>query len=203
MKKQSLTSRSASLARERLRRRYRPADVRILFVGESPPASGRFFYRADSGLYRAIRDAFEIAFPGIKETDFLASFQALGCYLVDLCGIPVDRMEPRRRKRTCQDGELRLSRVMERLRPKCIVTVVRSIEANVRRSRRRANWDGNHLELPYPGRWLRHRVAFTQALVPVLAKELSIVKDRQMRKPNGRLRTEVTGKKYSEVQQHD
>jgi hypothetical protein len=48
----------ASIARERLRRRYRPDGVRILFVGEAPPASGRFFYQADSGLYRAVRDTF-------------------------------------------------------------------------------------------------------------------------------------------------
>jgi hypothetical protein len=31
---------------ERLRRRYRPEPVRVLLVGESPPASGRHFYAA-------------------------------------------------------------------------------------------------------------------------------------------------------------
>ena len=195
MKKASLTNRSASRARERLRRRYRPTDVRILFVGESPPASGRFFYGADSGLYRAVRDAFVRALPGIEETDFLASFQSLGCYLVDLCGIPVDRMESGQRRRTCQDGERRLRRLIRRLRPRIIVVVVRSIEANVNRARLRANWKGHHLELPYPGRWLRHRAAFTKALVPVLVKELGRVKDSPMRIPDGRLRTEVTGEK--------
>ena len=71
-------------AKEVLRERYRPAHVRLLFVGEAPPASGLFFYRADSGLYRAIRSAFVTAFPALRSEDFLASFQALGCYLVDL-----------------------------------------------------------------------------------------------------------------------
>jgi hypothetical protein len=203
MKKESLTNRSASRARERLRRRYRPTDVRILFVGESPPASGRFFYGADSGLYRAVRDAFVRALPKIEETDFLASFQSLGCYLVDLCGIPVDRMEPGQRKRACRNGELQLGRMITRLRPRIIVVVVRSIEANVNRARLRANWKGRYLALPYPGRWLRHRAAFTKALVPVLAKELGRAKDRLMRIPGGGLRTAVTGEKYSEVQQHD
>jgi hypothetical protein len=42
-----------AIGREHLRKHYRPDRVRILFVGESPPASGRFFYQADSGLYRA------------------------------------------------------------------------------------------------------------------------------------------------------
>lgn len=43
---------------ERLRRRYQPDRIRVLLVGESPPASGRHFYAASSGLYRAIRDTF-------------------------------------------------------------------------------------------------------------------------------------------------
>ena len=91
------------MARERLRRRYRPARVRILFVGEAPPASGRFFYQADSGLYRAVREAFVEAFPDVAAGDFLKAFQEMGCYLVDLCGKPVDRMAPRQRKRICME----------------------------------------------------------------------------------------------------
>jgi hypothetical protein len=82
----------ASRARERLRKHYRPHKVRILFVGESPPASGRFFYQADSGLYRAVRDTFATAFPSLPKSEFLKSFRSLGCYLVDLCGQPVDHM---------------------------------------------------------------------------------------------------------------
>lgn len=36
--------------REILRRAWRPVEVQLLFVGESPPFSGRFFYQRDSGL---------------------------------------------------------------------------------------------------------------------------------------------------------
>src|SRR5580693_7073198 len=85
-------------ARELLRKRYGPARVKILFVGESPPASGRFFYQADSGLYRAVRDVFLNALPAFRAGDFLESFQAHGCYLVDLCGSPVDRLSLKKRK---------------------------------------------------------------------------------------------------------
>src|SRR6202041_2824409 len=87
------TKSGALLARERVRRLYRPDRVRILFVGEAPPASGRFFYRGDSGLYRAVRDTFKIVDPSIHDEDFLAAFQALGCYLIDLCPDPVDRLD--------------------------------------------------------------------------------------------------------------
>lgn len=65
----------AQAARERLRRGYRPARVRILFVGESPPASGPFFYQADSGLYRAVRQTFLSAFPELKSAESLEWFR--------------------------------------------------------------------------------------------------------------------------------
>jgi Uracil DNA glycosylase superfamily len=157
-----------SSARERLRQRHRPDRVRILFVGESPPASGRFFYQADSGLYRAVRDAFLIAFPPLKKTEFLDSFRSLGCYLVDLCGEPVDKMSRQARRSACRFGEVHLARTIRALRPKIIVTVVRSINRNVRRAEERGGWAGLHLEVPYPGRWYRARMQFTRQLVPLL-----------------------------------
>ena len=78
--------------RESLRRAFRPAQIQLLFAGEAPPASGRFFYRGDSGLYRAMRDAFAAIDPSIAGTDFLSRFREAGCYLVDLCPEPVDRL---------------------------------------------------------------------------------------------------------------
>jgi hypothetical protein len=162
----------ASVARERLRRRYRPKQVRILFVGEAPPASGRFFYQADSGLYRAIRDTFVTAIPALHDADFLESFRSLGCYLVDLCARPVDRLGAKRRRQACIDGEVILVRTLKQLRPRIVVTVVRSIAGNVARARQAASWNGLHLELPYPGRWQQHRIAFKKGLVPILRREL-------------------------------
>ena len=158
---------------ERLRRSYRPTHVRILFVGESPPASGRFFYQADSGLYRAIRDTFRAALPALPEDDFLHSFRDLGCYLVDLCSEPVDRFTSETRKQACRDGEGRLARTLRKLHPRIVITVVRSIAGSVRRAQASANWRGLHLELPYPGRWKGNRIAFEKALKPVLRRELT------------------------------
>jgi hypothetical protein len=159
--------------RELLRERYRPTRVRLLFVGESPPASGRFFYQADSGLYRAIRDVFFVALPVLKSTEFLESFQSLGCYLVDLCGKPVDRLNKYERNRVCAEGEARLTHSIAELQPRIIITLVRSISANVKRAQQQANWVGQNLDLPYPGRWLHHRVTFQELLTPVLRRELA------------------------------
>ena len=162
-----------TLARERLRREYRPTHVRLLFVGEAPPASGRFFYQGDSGLYRAIREAFTITFPGIPQPDFLESFRDLGCYLVDLCREPVDRLTARQRRKTWFESEARLAALLKRLRPQVVITVVRSIVPSVKRAQERANWPAPLLELPYPGRWKRHRVAFLKQLVLFLRRNLA------------------------------
>jgi hypothetical protein len=144
--------------------------VRLLFVGESPPASGRFFYAATSGLYRAIRRTFISALPALEDTDFLESFCAMECYLVDLCGKPVDRLSPTERRQACAEGEIRLSRTIEEMRPEVVVTIVRSISENVRRALEAAGWEGKYLELPYPGRWQRHRQTFTKTLAPILKR---------------------------------
>ena len=158
--------------RELLRKQYRPDRIRILFVGESPPASGRFFYQADSGLYRAIRETFIQAFPPLKDTEFLDSFCALGCYLIDLCGEPADDMTRGARRHACRKGEKRLAQRIRALRPHAIVTLVRSIGANVKRGQERAGWSGRHLDLPYPGRWHRHRTNFRRLLAPFLRQTL-------------------------------
>ena len=162
-------------SREKLRRQHRPQRVRILFVGEAPPASGRFFYHADSGLYRAIRDTFMAAFPWLRSANgkFLETFRAMGCYLVDLCGKPVDRMDRSSRRCVCEAGERRLARKLRTLRPMIVITVVRSIASNVRRAEAAAGWSGVYLELPYPGRWHRFRTTFQRKLTPLLRTALS------------------------------
>ena len=154
--------------RERLRLRFFPAHLKLLFVGESPPASGRFFSRGDSGLYRAVRDAFRAADPLTTDDNFLSAFKDSGCYLVDLCPDPVDRLGSKQRRAACRAGELPLSRTIARLSPVAIVIVVRSIEINVARAAFRANWHGTVLALPYPGRWSQHRNSFIEGLAPTI-----------------------------------
>ena len=108
----------------------------------------------------------------MEHEEFLAAFSGLGCYLVDLCGRPVDRLERKQRVQVCRDGEGRLAQTIKRLRPEVIVTMVRSIAENVRRAELRAEWDGARVELPYPGRWKRNRVEFEDGLRPVLRERL-------------------------------
>lgn len=140
----------------------------MLFVGESPPASGKFFYKADSGLYRAMREAFQAADPAITSESFLSVFQSSGCYLVDLSLDPVDHLDRPARLAACRSGEESLSKTIALLRPATIVTVVRTIESIVVNAASHANWQGVMVHLPYPGRWSRTKQIFVEALVPFI-----------------------------------
>ncbi len=155
-------------SRERLRRSYRPARVEWLFIGEAPPASGRFFYQRDSGLYRAFLEAFQIRFPRMAEGDFLDVFRSCGCYLIDLCPFPVDQLDAQARREACYASEVPLSRTIKTLEPARLATVVRSIRGNVKRAAFMAGWHVPALDLPYPGRWSKHREKFVSRLTPEL-----------------------------------
>jgi hypothetical protein len=157
--------------RERLRQHYRPHQVRLLFVGEAPPASGRFFYKANSGLYRAIQDVFTRVFPTVQNEGFLDSFCYLGCYLVDLCGTPVDRLNNKQREKARIKAEVRLSQILKDTAPKILINVVKAISINVRRALELADWRCVCIDLPYPGRWKHHRIEFERGLKAILRKE--------------------------------
>lgn len=156
--------------RESLRRSFRPGHIQLLFVGESPPASGRFFYTGNSGLYRAMRAAFQNADARISEENFLAVFRAYGCYLTDLSDEPIDRLDGPARRGRRRGCETSLAREIRRLQPEIIAPVLHSIIGNVEAAAAQAKWQGQILRFPYPGRWVRHREAFIKALVPVIRR---------------------------------
>jgi hypothetical protein len=65
----------------------------------SPPVSP--VYHGDSRLYRATREAFQAADASISDAVFLQTFRDSGCYLVNLCAEPVDRLEAKSRRGAC------------------------------------------------------------------------------------------------------
>jgi hypothetical protein len=158
--------------REELRQSFQPPKVRLLFVGEAPPASGRFFYNRDSGLYRAMRDAFQAADPAITDDDFLSVFQASGCYLIDACAEAVDHLGERERRRERIVSEASLARRIQELQPPVIVVLLKSLRQNVERAARCAGWQGRLIDVPYPGRWIRFRAEFVESMIPELRSVL-------------------------------
>jgi hypothetical protein len=118
---------------EQLRRRYKPETIRILFVAESPPAGGTFFYSANSNLYQYTRDAFEFAFgKGVAEgKEFLRYFQNRGCYLDDLCLVAVNHMKRPDRLRCRKEGVPPLAKRMREHTPRAIVVIKSDIDRHV------------------------------------------------------------------------
>jgi hypothetical protein len=117
------------------RRAYQPPNVRLLFVGESPPAAGRFFYYGDSGLAVHTRQAFDAAsMPTFDMDSFLAFFKARGCYLVDLCRVPVNSLPDAERAEAREAGVAELAETVAQLRPDAVIAVMKDIESLVIRA---------------------------------------------------------------------
>jgi predicted transcriptional regulator len=139
-----------------LRKRYRPSTTRVLFVGESSPAQGTHFYRANSNLYRATRAAFAAAFGEDQVPDgeaFLRYFRDQGCWLVDLADEPVNRLPPSDRRRAAERGVQRLADLVREERPEAIVVVKRDIADAVERAASLAGAEATTLVvLPFPVR---------------------------------------------------
>jgi hypothetical protein len=72
---------------ERLRRSFRPKQITTLFVGESPPHGGTFFYKRDSLLYHRMKESFG------ETSNFLPAFQAKGFILDDLVLYPINQIQ--------------------------------------------------------------------------------------------------------------
>ena len=143
----------------------------MLFIAESPPAAGSFFYAADSELYRATRYAFEAGLPDWTAGSFLSRFAALGCYLEDLCSEPVNQLTDRgdgswaERLDARRAGERRLAETLAALRPAVIIVALNGIAGNVKRAAAIAGCaETERHVLTYPSRWHRHRVAYRREL---------------------------------------
>ncbi|MGZ8761187.1 MAG: UPF0175 family protein [Aeromicrobium sp.] len=149
------TSSDADTGIAELRERYRPVSVETLFVGESSPAQGTHFYRANSNLYRATRDAYADALGADAVPSgeaFLAFFRDQGAWLVDLAEVPVNRLSDPARREAVEAGIPRLAEVIRSEHPEQIVVVKRDIADAVRRALALTDVGASMLVLPFPVR---------------------------------------------------
>ncbi|MDY6852357.1 MAG: hypothetical protein SV487_09845 [Thermodesulfobacteriota bacterium] len=125
---------------ETIRSGFRPDPVNILYVGESAPAGGNFFYCANSALYSCIQSAFENVYDGecgVGET-FLNFFKDKKCYLDDLCLEPVNNLADETRQERRRNGIPALAARIEEIQPKAIVVVMIGIDREVKEAVNRA-----------------------------------------------------------------
>ena len=141
----------------------------MVFIAESPPAGGTFFYRGNSKLYYATREAFEAAVPALRRhEDFFEAFERLGCYLDDLSPRPVNHLDmndPERREAR-REGVEPLARRMRRWSPRAAVVVMKAIVPEADAALARAGHEGIPREaLPFPA---RHAPQYIEQLTQVV-----------------------------------
>ncbi len=105
---------------EKLRESYKPQKIRCLFVGESIPSNGTFFYTGDSPLFKFTGEAFEEVFAEVKFT--LDLFKEKGFYLFDLAE-PVAGMGYKQKINAVAEGIPKLARFIEAERPDYMLSV--------------------------------------------------------------------------------
>jgi hypothetical protein len=134
------------------RERFRPKQTRVLLIGESRPANGTFFYCRNSDLVRYTRDAFEIQYGAFCDMEaFLRCFQSMGCYLIDLCPVPVNRLPTPERKRERRNAEQMLSSALAELKARAFIVVMKAIAPSVSRAAATANVELTPCDvLPFP-----------------------------------------------------
>ena len=116
---------SVAINAEALRARYRPNTIKVLFVGESAPAGGRFFYAGNSSAFREFRQALA---PMIGGPDlFLDRFRDAGLYLDDLVLTPVNHLTQREREARNAAAAPALAARIAIYRPRMIVGFAKRI----------------------------------------------------------------------------
>ena len=142
---------------ESIRLSYRPKRINVLFVGESAPASGKFFYKADPPVFREIRRAFSQHF-GLRceDREFLDWFKASGCFLDDLVHTHInDKASGARKAARSASVESLASRIAE-YRPKTIISIMKAIDPYVKDARRKSGICTKYFCVPFPGyHWQR------------------------------------------------
>jgi len=111
---------------EEIRRSFRPQHIATLFIGESPPNGGTFFYSENSRLYFRLKKALG------DRSDFLSEFKSKGFFLDDLVLHPINQIkdQPERDKHRWKAVPLFANRIKD-YRPAAVVVLMYAIEPMV------------------------------------------------------------------------
>jgi hypothetical protein len=161
---------------EAVRARYRPNRITTLFVGESAPYSGDFFYCGNTAMLRNMRRAIEAAIDG--DGDFLERFKSYGWYLDDLVLTPVNQLRIRsQRKAKCFSARGSLAIRIAEYRPLAIVSLLLSIDKDIKAAAAAAGSTCPCYAVPFPG--MGHQPRFFSKMARILPTlPMSGVRDR-------------------------
>jgi len=155
---------------EAVRARYRPKQIVTLFVGESAPNSGKFFYYGNTALTGYMNTAMEAAGLG-SDGDFLERFKAYGWYLDDLVLTPVNHLKGARRKtrrKKCRDAQNSMAARIKKYRPRAIVSLLLGIQDIVEAAATAAGSNAPRFAVPFAGNGNQTR--FRKEMVRILPR---------------------------------
>jgi hypothetical protein len=151
---------------EAVRASYKPKAILTLFVGESAPNSGEFFYYGNTALTGYMNKAMEAAGLG-GDGDFLDRFKAYGWYLDDLVLTPVNQLERSpQRKKECRDAQSSMAARIKEYQPRAIVSLLLSIRYIVDAAAIDAGSDARLFAVPFAGNGNQNR--FRKQIAPIL-----------------------------------
>lgn len=159
---------------EKIRESYRPEDIKILFVGESPPESGDFFY-VDGIMTKFISKPFEFKFniQFNNNQDFLSFFKEQQCYLDDLCLEPIDKVSPSKRRLMSKENVLPFSQRLSSMQPIIVISILKRIEKYVIEAIELSGVKTQFYSVPFPGFGNQNR--FKDEVLGILEKHLSTI----------------------------
>ncbi len=153
---------------EAVRARYRPERITALFVGESAPHSGKFFYYGNNTLLHQMKRAVELALG--ERGDFLESFKAYGWYLDDLVLTPVNHLPKSERVAKCFDARKSLADRIAEYKPEAIVSLLLVIEPFVNDAAKEAGSNAPRHVVPFPSRFPKRFQDAMARLIPTLPR---------------------------------
>lgn len=161
---------------EELRIQYKPDTIEVLFIGESRPKGGMFFYNADSNLYRETKKAFDEYFG--ENIFILDAFKKWNYWLYDICENPVNGLNRQERNDEIHRKLPDLEKLVRTKNPKFLIVCKKgSIMKEIRKSSIMTKYreDQTIFFLPFPccGRQKEYRSGLTNALTKIGLKKPS------------------------------
>jgi hypothetical protein len=153
---------------EVIRAQFRLSTITALFVGESAPHSGDFFYVGNTTMLQHMRSAIEESALGKKSGDFLGRFKGLGWYLDDLVLEPVNRLEITDRIARCRNAKDSLAQRIVEYQPRVIVSLLKSIAPIVEGAAKLADSAAPIYTVPFPG--VGRQLLFKAAMIELIPK---------------------------------
>jgi hypothetical protein len=155
---------------EPLRASFRPAKIKVLFIGESAPAGGAFFYKQTGQIHSQFRQALA---PHIGDSpSFVAAFRQSGFYLDDLVLEPVNWLSRSERQAIHAASIDSLAKRLRDYEAPIVVAFMKGIAAPVKAAIAASGTSCHFEVVPFPGngRQGEFRSAMT-AIMPSLLSQ--------------------------------